>query len=88
MRDVAVRQWWWRREIGDRRWWPLLRRRRKVVVEEIRVMGKVRRALNVPLVMMVVVVVVGRKIHGVAVRSYRIKRTGGGGGGSDGDSFI
>lgn len=59
------------------------------MVEEIRVMGKVRRSLNVPLVMMVVVVVVGRKIHGVAVRSYRRKRTGGGGGdGSDGDSFI
>lgn len=41
-------------------------------MEEIRVMGKVRRALNVPLVM----VVVGRKIHGEPVKSHRRKRTG------------
>lgn len=65
MRDVVVR-WWWR-EIGDRWWWTL--RRRREVVEEIRVMGKVWRALNVPVVM----VVVGRKIHREPVGSYRIR---------------
>lgn len=37
------------------------------MVEEIRVMGKVRRALNIPVVMLVMVLmvmVIGRKIHG------------------------
>lgn len=41
------------------------------MVEEIRVIGKVRRALNIPVVMlvmvlmvMVMVMVIGRKIHG------------------------